>query len=138
MLVNVSVSGLIRERLAEKQMSADEVLVRLSVQARGTMADFIQIGPTGNWNFDFVAAEEAGKLPLIKKLKETKDGTALELYDAQAALVHIGKAHGLFIERTQVEGTITTAAVTPEQLQEARRTMIEWEINRFGSSSDKA
>lgn len=93
----------IEKRMKEHAMSADEVLARLADHARASMADFLHIdGET----IDLQRGEEAGKIHLIKKFKriETKDGERIEieLYDAQAALVHIGRHHQLFTDRVDV------------------------------------
>lgn len=86
-------------------MSADEVKVRLTDQARGDMADFIMAGIP---SIDLDKAEKAGKLHLLKSISHTigekTDTVKIELYDAQAALVHLGKMHGLFVERTELTG----------------------------------
>jgi hypothetical protein len=87
-------------------MSKDEVLIRLAEMARGSMDDF-----TTFWEgvslpkLDLAKAQKAGKLGLVKKLKYGKDGEIeFELYDAQAALVQLGKAHRVFVERNEVSG----------------------------------
>jgi len=93
----------IAARLAELKMGADEVLVRLSEQARASMADFVS--PDTD-SISLIKAEAAGKLHLIKKfthtVSEKSENTSIELYDAQAALVQLGRAHGLFLDRTDV------------------------------------
>lgn len=98
----------IESRLAERAMSANEVLARLTEHARSDMADLSSPGG----HFDFDRALEEGKTHLIKKLKRTihtdKDGNTterveVELHDAQAALVQLGKVHGLFVERVKQE-----------------------------------
>jgi hypothetical protein len=97
------VQAAIKARLTEKAMSADEVLVRLAEHARGSMAEFIHVDEyTGIATLDLRAAEKAGKLHLIKSYQDASDkfGAKLELYDAQAALVQVGRAHGLFIDKT--------------------------------------
>jgi len=43
MLANASISAAVQARLAELKMSADEVLTRLSAQARGSLEDFLRI-----------------------------------------------------------------------------------------------
>lgn len=49
---------------------------------------------------DLEAAGAAGKLSLVKKYTIDKDGkVTIELYDAQAALVKLGEAHGIFRDR---------------------------------------
>ena len=94
LLQNVEIQQAINDRLAEKCMSADEVLVRLADMARSDIKDFVLIREGGDWTIDWAAAE--GKTHTIKKLRDTKDGLSFELYDAQAALEKIGRAHGIF------------------------------------------
>jgi len=133
---NVVKSGIAEEiarRIEEKAMSADEALIRLAEQARGSMAEFVSVVegrpmpigfggddaedfedgyedqddddgpldevPTRYVRLDMVKAAENGKLHLVKKLQETKYGLKIELYDAQAALEKIGRAHGLFTDK---------------------------------------
>lgn len=92
--------------LAEKVMSANEVLIRLAGHARGDMADFANI-ETG------ADVRDHEQSHLIKKYKkkrryfkddEYEDTIELELYDAQAALVHLGKFHKLFTDKTELTG----------------------------------
>lgn len=137
--------------IADQVMTADEVLVRLADEARGTIEDFIDIGANETYikqlegeieNLQKIAdkeantirerldtlkmiqearntidrlreqpyrinlkkAEERGKLHLIKGLKPNQYGIGLELHDAQAAKVHIGKVHKLFVDKHEVTG----------------------------------
>lgn len=104
----------IEQRISEKAMSADEVLSRLAEHARGNMGDFLDIGSMG-FEVDLNAAAEKGLLHLIKKVRmkttiindkndrdiETHD-MEVELYDAQAALVHLGRHHKLFTDATDI------------------------------------
>ncbi len=104
LLSNDYIQGFIKARIAEKAMSADEVLLRLAEQARGDIADALIIDG-GIVMVDMDKLRELGLTHLVKKLKHNpKGGLELELYDAQAALVHIGRHHGLFIDRTQLSG----------------------------------
>jgi hypothetical protein len=41
----------------------------------------------------------------------TENGWSFEMYDAQAALVHIGKHHGLFVDRQEQSGDVTLRIV---------------------------
>jgi phage terminase large subunit len=92
----------IENRIKEKHMQADEVLARLTQQARGAGQDFIEVKgtlPFTNWE----KLEEAGGLNLIKKLKYDNDGRPeVEFYDAQVALVHLGRHLGLFVDRVEL------------------------------------
>ena len=97
----------IDRRLSEQAMSRDGGLAQLAHHGRGDMRDFIGKSSTA------LARHPDGSL--IKKFKRTVTTTTidekvsqseekieLELYDAQAALVHIGRYHKLFIDRTDL------------------------------------
>lgn len=107
LLTRVDIKAEIERRLAEQTMSANEVLARLAQHGRGDMRDFIGKSPRA------LAQHPDGNL--IKKIEHTivttwdKDGKPeteekikLELYDAQAALVQIGRKHGLFMDKTDL------------------------------------
>lgn len=109
-LSKVNISEEIQKRISEKAMTADEVLIRLGDMARGDIGDFMDIESI-SFNVSLKKAKEFGLTHLIKKIKQKttitqkKDGDEeenhwieLELYDAQSALVHLGKHHKLFTE----------------------------------------
>jgi phage terminase small subunit len=109
------ISAEISRRLDEAAMPAAEVLARLAAQARGSLADFIDLDveepdpETGEpvrraWRLNLAKAEEAGLMPLVKTLAWTEHGPKLELHDAQAALGLLAKRHGLLTDRTEVSG----------------------------------
>lgn len=113
MLVKVSIRNAIKERIEEAAMTANEVLARLTAQGRGNIADVL----TEAGEFDLAEAKRRGTIGLVKKFKTRKtvrmNGTnppveevfhELELYDAQAALVHLGKYHKLFADKVEVTG----------------------------------
>jgi phage terminase small subunit len=89
----------IRERLNSAAMTTDEVLARLSEQARSDIGDFV--GAAGV--IDLEAARDEGKTRLLKSISWTKNGIRIEVYDGQKALELIGKAHGMFTERREHE-----------------------------------
>jgi len=142
--------------LALYAMPADEVLARLSQQARGSMADFLRIDDeeiTLTWSLlsvpetkdgeadiagavmqlaamenvkptdrvlhtatikrpiarlDLLEAGRRGLLGLVKKYGlDDKGKVTIELYDAQAAQQLLGKAHQLFVEKTEYSGAVT-------------------------------
>lgn len=103
-LRNPKIARFVQARLAEKAMPADEVLARLADHARASMRDFIstdeQGKPTG-FNLGPNTPQH-----LIKKVSITDKGITFELHDSQAALVHIGKHYGLFVDRTEHSGSI--------------------------------
>lgn len=80
---------------AKKCLTADEVLEEISEQARASIDDFLD----KDGKLDLDKARALGKMHLIKKIAWTKDGFRLELRDAHAALVDLGRYHKLFTER---------------------------------------
>lgn len=94
LLRNPKIEEVISKRLSAQAMGPDEVLMRLGEQARNEHGKYISA--SGIVNLPQLIAD--GKGHLIKGIKETQYGKNVEFYDAQAALVHIGKHHGLFIE----------------------------------------
>jgi phage terminase small subunit len=122
LLVNVGISAAIKARIEEKAMSADEVLLRLADMARGDISDLMALTP-GGFTFELMVKDAEGnyipnpKTKLIRKIKQkvttmlgkTEDAedreiieTEIELYDAQAALVQLGRHHKLFTDKTEV------------------------------------
>lgn len=109
LLVNVGIKAAINARIEQLKMSANEVLVRLAEHARGDILDFID--DEGRATIAAMRAVKKGRL--IKKIKHTErtfgstdfptteKTLELELYDAQAALVQIGKVHRLFAEKVE-------------------------------------
>ena len=98
------IEAAINERVKELKMDTDEILVGLAEHARGTMEDFLN--PTLE-TLDLARAERAGKLHLVRKFSHTvsekSEHIAIELYDAQAALVQLGRAHSLFTDNVDVK-----------------------------------
>ena len=94
----------IQRRIDERAMTADEVLIRLAEQARGGVEEFVEI-KAGMPFFNWERLVQSGKLHLVKKLKYNSNGQPeVEFYDAQAALVQLGRHHGLFTDRQEISG----------------------------------
>jgi phage terminase small subunit len=111
LLANVSIQAAIQARLNELQMSADEVLSRLSEMARADISDFIN--DFGGIDWDKVRA----KGYLVKKVRHNKGkNSEIELHDAKDALIWIGKHHKLFTERHE-SLNVDLAQLSDEQLQ---------------------
>lgn len=129
----------IRARLGEQVMAADEVLARLSDLARGDMADFITV-TDGEPVLDLAKAAQRGKLHLIKRTWQgSSGGWQIELYDAQRALVELGRHHKLFTDRVKHNGEIDVKlnldALSDdelEQLADLTRRIIEGDQGRAG------
>lgn len=97
----------IQERIEAVKMDADEVLIRLSEQARGDVSEFLRfVDGVKDPFLDLKQAKEKGLLKLVKKFKYNYDGRPeIELYDAQSALQLLGKHLGLFTDRVEHEHT---------------------------------
>jgi len=91
LLSNPAVAVLINERLKELGASADEVITRLTNQARAKLGDYYAIDPATNkvvidW------ARVLADSDSVKKISYTRQGTpVLELYDKQRALELLGR-----------------------------------------------
>lgn len=108
LLLNATIRAHIDQRLKEMQLTADEVLARLSAHARGDLSPFVD----GDGRFDLSTNQAKESLFLVKKyrLRERHGSNdknedweqteiEIELHDPQAALVHIGRHHKLFTDR---------------------------------------
>lgn len=121
LLTNTDISEEIKRRVEEITLSANEVLARLAEHARADYKDFIKVAANGDVALDMEKAE--GKTHLIRRvtqrrtIRTTKDVQidetvlSLELHDAQAALVQIGKHHKLFTEKVEHGGNMTSSQV---------------------------
>lgn len=97
LLKNVEIQAEIARRVADKAMTADEVLLRLADQARGSMEDFLDDAG----DIDLGLARENKKLHLLKARSITKEGERIELYSAQSALELLARHHGLLVDRQE-------------------------------------
>lgn len=115
LLSNANISDAIQARLDEKAMKADEVITRLTSMARGDMGDFMDI-ESMSYRLNLQKAKELGLTHLIHKIKERTVMTSnkageetethtleIELYDAHAALVDLGRYHKLFTDMQEVK-----------------------------------
>jgi hypothetical protein len=100
--------SLVAARVAETAMGANEVLYHLAEQARGDIGLLFRQDPDGVVDVDWARvvpgvthSGETQKMlgHLVKSITFTKDGPRLEMYDAQSALVHIGRHLGLFVDK---------------------------------------
>jgi hypothetical protein len=102
--------GYIDGQLEALSLSSNEVLTLLTKQAKSSLADVL----TDDGQFDLKDAKQRGVDGLLKKLKvkrtfnpktgESETAYEYEMYDAQAAAVHLGKVHKLFTERFEHTG----------------------------------
>jgi phage terminase small subunit len=88
----------VKERMEELKMSADGATLRQAQLARASMDDFYRVVEDDQGHvrtvFDLAGALQAGKGHLIKKIKWTKHGPHVELYNARKANETILEMHG--------------------------------------------
>lgn len=113
LLTNVDIQAALRQFYAEHAMGTQEILGRLSDQARGagpyvrrTQAtdsdEDAEDGLPGLAFVDLAAMERDGMLHLIRGIKPREHGQEIEFYDAQAALQLLGRNQRLFVDRTDL------------------------------------
>lgn len=109
----------VQEGLRERAMPPEEVITRLSQQARGEHARFWEFDDYGRQlHLNVKALTDAGLGHLIKKFKcheLTGTITEVEFYDAQAALEKLGKHYKLFTDKTDI--TSSDGSMTPTAIQ---------------------
>lgn len=105
------IADVIKERLTEMKMSADEVLTRTADIARGNLSEWID----ADGNVDIAAMRAAGMGHLIKRYDVTRrilrDGTEvvttkIELYPADLAHDRLLRHHGLYQDRLSIDARI--------------------------------
>lgn len=127
LLHNSKIRAAIDEYFHAYEMSAREVIARLSDQARGSLGDFLDIpADSMDVGLDLARAKREGKLHLLKKYKQKRvtfvnkddeetvtEWVEVELHDPQAALVHVGRYHGLFTDKQDITsgGQVITPSI---------------------------
>lgn len=129
-LRNLKIQTAIQAGMALMAMPKNEVLYRLTEQARSSLDDFLDDAG----DIDLKKARDRGKLHLLKSRSVTKEGERIELYSAQEALQLLGKAHGLFVDRQEITGKdgAPIAVVSAADLAEARKKAQQWEAEQSG------
>ena len=105
---NPVVAAEIKRTLEERALPDYDILARLADQARGP-GQYLEAAGGDRVYVNVEALIEDGKSHLIKGVKETvtKDGDriqTIEFHDSQAALVHLGRHHKLWTDKTEVSG----------------------------------
>lgn len=123
LLTKPDILAAIDERLKQSAMSADEVLARLTDQARGNMQPFIEVSDDGFASLDFSSDEAKDALHLIKRIRTKRsrrmvgkgeqaepwqdESVELEIYDSQRALETLAKYHGLLGDKDEDGNPLT-------------------------------
>jgi hypothetical protein len=92
-------------RMKALVMSADEVLGRLSEQARADISPYLtsREGALYSLYLDLDRLKADGLGHLIKEIWETPEGIRVKIHDAQAALVQLGRYHKLFVDQVDLK-----------------------------------
>lgn len=128
-----AVQAAISERMKEWALGPEEILHRLTEQARGDMGDFVAVDDDGGFRIDLAAAERSGRLRLVKKIGYDPRGRpCVELYDSQAALLALSKRWALLPDRQEVTGAdggpVRVGISHAEALSELRSPVVAPEL----------
>lgn len=100
LLKQPQIAAAIKEKMNEVAMSANEVLMRLSEQARHEHAPYIKVQTKIDGSklpyVDVEAMIADGKQRLIQGIKYGQYGASIEFPDGQAALTTLARIRGLF------------------------------------------
>ena len=105
-LKNPKIAAEIKRKLEERAMSAEQVLSRLAEQAQG-IGEYVRYHKNQLGKFEaYVDLDKLiadGKGHLVKCIKrDAKTGDdVIEFYDAQTALLNLGRYHKLFVDKTE-------------------------------------
>ena len=120
-LRNPKIMTELNNRMKASAMSSEEVLFRLSQQAQIDARDLIGLSPDQLKNHPMAAqikefehtVDRIGDIMIQEKIK-------IKVYDKQAALVHLGKHHGLFRERIEVDwvSELKQAGLDPTEVED--------------------
>lgn len=110
----------IRAKWEAEIMQNFEVLGRLSQMGRANIYDYLILSANGELiGLQHDALEKHGYL--VKKISTLDGRISIELYDAQAALVQLGKALGIFREEIKLSGDVAVkgyVSVSPDDWDE--------------------
>lgn len=124
---SASIRAALDEILTAQEMPKLKVIARLSQQAEAAYAPYLKVSH-GRGYVDLEALIGDGLGHLIKGFRETQWGQAVEFYDAQTALVQMGRYHGLFTDNVNSSGELEVKVKEPVTVK----------LGRLASILDKA
>jgi len=108
------IQAIVEDALRGPVMSREEALARLSSQARAEYTDFFT--PTGELRLRELLESGLGHLirkirhiPIVSGGEVVDERLEVEFYDAQTALIHVGKFYKLFTDRLESENALDRA-----------------------------
>lgn len=116
---NDKIQAAIDEYFHRQEMSAGEVIARLSQQAKAEYADYIN----ADGSVDLARLKNDGLMHLVRGTKPTQYGLVVEFYDAHTALVDVARYHGLFGPKGDGDDPLHTVGMTLDEwrTEQARR-----------------
>lgn len=115
----------IDRRLRELSITDEEILFRLQKQATADMGDIVD--KHGIINLERL--KDVDTTAIIKKYKVTKAGREIELYDSQAALIHLFKLRRLLDNKPTViirlQRALDSGLIDLEQIKEKYPSLAE-------------
>ncbi len=110
----------ITELAQGSQMSPEEIIARLTAQARGAHAEYIKTNALGHPYLDLKGLKAAGLGHLIKSVSVTVKGIVTwTFYDAQQALALLGRASGALVDQQAVAIAVASARAVRDAILEA-------------------
>lgn len=109
---------------AKRGVTVDKIIAELAKLGFANMADYMRVGADGDPTLDFSALsrDQAAALAEVT-VEDFKDGRGEEsrdvrrvkfkLADKRAALVDLGKHLGMFVERSNISGTVLISSGVP-------------------------
>jgi len=130
-LRNKKIKSLVARRIAERALSANEVIDRFREVADGSIADILSDDAS---YIDLAKAKERGKLHLIKEVKFGDDGECMvKLRDQDQALDKLARTLGVYEKDNRVNlppEIIALLGLSSHELQareDAYKDMAHWE-----------
>ena len=117
----VEVQERIAELAAATEMSGEEIIARLTLQARGAQGEYICLNGLGEPTLDLDRLKADGLAHLIKGFSVSAKGQRFEFYDAQAALIILGKSVGVLTERVATHDEQGRFEEVAERLIQSRK-----------------
>lgn len=103
MLKNPEVRAAIDARIGRAALKAERVLGLLAELAAGSIEPLLRFDGDGKWTVDLAQAKRLGALRLVRRIRPTPHGLAVEIHDPIRALELIGRHLGLWKDATPVE-----------------------------------
>ena len=134
------IKALVARRIAERALSANEVIDRIRDVADGSIADVLSDDTTF---IDLSKAKQRGKLHLLKEVKIGDDGEIhVKLRDQDQALDKLAKSLGVYEKDNRVNlppEVLALLGLSVHELQareDAYKDMESWEDEDAGSASE--